>query len=112
MRNYLALTDWLRFATVLNSSARTRLTLSAMAAVIEAYIFLMWRNGCLETQSHFPFWCWVVALDLGLTFGTFALYSARSWRGKFAAISLLAFHFLLFFFLLFIALLSKTLTFM
>jgi hypothetical protein len=80
-----------------------------MCAVAEVYIFLMWRNGCLEPQSHYPFWCWVVALDLGLTFGTFGLSPARSWRGKFAAISLLAFHFFAFFVLLFVGLLNKTL---
>jgi hypothetical protein len=85
MRHHLTPIHWVRFAAVLNSSARTRITLSGTAAIVEVYIFLMWINGCLMTQSNFPFWCWVAALDLGLTFGTFGLSSARSWRGRLAA---------------------------
>jgi hypothetical protein len=34
-------------------------------------------------------WCWVLALDFGITFGCFGLFSARSWNGRIFAFGLL-----------------------
>jgi hypothetical protein len=105
MTQRLAPAHWIRFTYILNSSARSRIALSGMAAAVQIYVCN--ATNFLVTQSYFQFWCWVITFDLGLTFATFGLSSARSWRGRLAASALLAFHLLLFFVLFIGALLNK-----
>jgi hypothetical protein len=70
MRQHLAPADWVKVATMLNSSARARCLLSSTAALVEIFIFLTLINSFPGTLPSFPFWCWMIALDIGLTLGT------------------------------------------
>ncbi len=56
--------------------------------MLEVFLYVTYT----ATDSKSLLWCWVVTLDIGFVFGTFALGSARTWLGKIIATGLLSFH--------------------
>jgi hypothetical protein len=72
-----------------------RCLISALATALQVAIVACLRLLDWPLHKHPLLWCWVVALDVGLTFGVYGLCSARNWNERILAISLLCFQFLL-----------------
>ena len=72
-----------------------RCLVSALAIGLQVVLFACLRLMDWLPQPHLLIWCWVIALDVGITFGVYGLCSARVWRERILAISLLCFQFAL-----------------
>lgn len=85
--------------------AGLRCLISALATGLQVVIVACLKVLDWPPQHHLLVWCWVIALDVGITFGIYGFSSARNWNERILAISLLCFQFLLFwiFFLIGIA---------
>ena len=99
-----ALIKLLRFTTLSDSSTRLRCEICAIAVLLELFVYVTYTATDWKSLP----WFWVAALDVGFVSGTYALCSARSWRGRLVAAGLLSFHLVSLLFLLFIGFLQKT----
>lgn len=98
-----------QFKPVAHGPAGFRCLISALATGLQVVILL-----CLRLldwpQHHLLLWCWVIALDVAITFGVYGLCSARNWSERILAITLLIFQFLLFWILFLIAVATYVMT--
>jgi hypothetical protein len=77
-----------------HSPAGFRCLISALAIAMQVTIFAGLRLlNCLP--QHLLHWCWVIALDVGFTFGVYGLCSARKWSERILAVGLIGFQFIL-----------------
>jgi len=72
-----------------------RCLISALAIGLQVVLFACLRLMDWLPERHLLLWCWVIALDVGMTFGVYGLCLARIWGERILAISLLCLQFLL-----------------
>lgn len=75
--------------------ARFRCLISGLATGSQVVIFACLRLLDWPPEHRLLLWGWVIAVNIGITFGVYGLCSARNWGERILAISLLCFQFLL-----------------
>jgi len=81
--------------SVTQGPAGLRCLISAVATGLQVIIIACLRLLDWPPQKHALLWCWVIILDIGITFGVYGFCSARNWGERILAISLLCFQFVL-----------------
>ena len=74
-------------------AAGIRFLVPALATAVQVALFIHFviylQTGDWPPRPRLLLWCWVVALDIGITFSCFALFSIRSWNESILTSSLL-----------------------
>lgn len=71
-----------------------RCLISSLAAALQVVIFAGLNFWDWSPQRNLLLWCWVIALDLGITFAIYGFCSARNWNERILAACSLCFQIL------------------
>ena len=91
----------MKFESGLQTPAAFRCLIASLGTVVQLFVFsqlLVW-----PLRQHLLLWCWIVALDVGITFGVYGFCSAGNWKEGILAFILLCFQFISFCILFLIA---------
>jgi hypothetical protein len=75
------------------SPAAFRCLISSVATVAQLLIFTYLRLLDWPPGNYLALWCWVVALEIGITFGVLGFCSSRIWWERILAVTLLCYQF-------------------